>query len=99
MDRKPLELVVLDAVWRPVRRRGLARGLAAGAGVVLVPPPRRVRRTAAIGPPGHRRRRSTLERLHDLLHLAVASDVRQRAVERAGHATEIKRLDQRPGKL
>ena len=50
----------LDALRRPVRRRGLARGLAAGAGVVLVPPPRRVRRAAAVGPLGHRRGRSTL---------------------------------------
>ena len=50
----------LDALRRPVRRRGVARGLAAGAAVVLVPPPRRVRRAAAVGPPGHRRGRSTL---------------------------------------
>src|SRR4051794_6012555 len=60
MDRQPLELVVLDALWRAVRRRGSARGLAAGAGVVLVPPPRRVRRAAAVGPRARRRGRSAL---------------------------------------
>ena len=51
----------LDALRRTGRRRGPARGLAAGAGVVLVPPPRRVRRTAAVGPPGQRRGRPTLD--------------------------------------
>ena len=33
-----------------VRRRGRARGLATSAVLVLVPPPRRVRRSAAVGP-------------------------------------------------
>ena len=37
-----------------VQRGGLARGLATGAGVVLVSPPRRVRRSAAVGPPARR---------------------------------------------
>src|SRR4029079_15048267 len=44
--------LVAHALRRAVRRRGPARGLAARAGVVLVPPPRRVRRAAAVGPLG-----------------------------------------------
>jgi hypothetical protein len=52
--------VVPGALRRPIRRRGVARGLAAGAVIVLVPPSRRVRRSPAVGPPGRRRRRSTV---------------------------------------
>ena len=47
--RQRLELVVPHALRRAVRRRGRARGLAAGAVLVLVPPSRRVRRSAAVG--------------------------------------------------
>jgi Bacterial protein of unknown function (DUF899) len=46
--RQHLEHVGPHTLRRAVRRRGRARGLAAGAAVVLVPPSRRVRRSAAV---------------------------------------------------
>ena len=58
----------LTPVRRAVRRRGRARGLAAGAVFVLVPPSRRVRRSAAVG----RRMTADLD-IHPLVVLVVTA--------------------------
>src|SRR5262245_11358843 len=65
----------LRSLPRSVRRRGFARGLAAGAAVVLVPPSRRVRRTGAVGQPRRPRGRSSLapvDRAHSVRPLRSA---------------------------